>query len=488
MVSPLVMGLMIGAAFVAGLHIGFVEGKRKSVKGWKNHQEMMAGGVKGAGVKGGGVKGDGIKSDENNNRETVDKPKHENSEDEMDKDGNWETLDGAAEDEDDDKLGQEERKRIYNRRDDDAPLVCFVRAAGFERNGTWRFKAGAVPADKCTHVVYSYLETDNKTGEFLFRTRGHKDDKDILRDLVNLKRENRKLKVLFSYGGGAHVNSLLSRLSSDKEEAFLVDTIFSLVKSLGLAGVNFHLDGPGPWTCNEKDVHKILHFIKKLRLKFGSKDWLITAQLPACRDPKCDHVSKKKFAQNFDYLFLMTFDYKLDDLSKTKLTSGLYFYEGDSRTSIETESCLGRWSDAGVPRYKLVPGIATYGRSFTLNDVMYNGVSAKLNEKHPLGYATNLTHTDGYMDYVEVKWFRKHWMGGVFVWSLEADDHSGDCVGEVFPMVEAAWKVLRGYRPLIAISQARYEVIQTPAQARTLKIIHFLMPGIIGFIKGMMSG
>ncbi|XP_077512930.1 chitotriosidase-1-like [Amblyomma americanum] len=233
----------------------------------------------------------------------------------------------ADNDGEDEKLAEDERRRILSRRQEEAPLVCFVRAVGFERTGTRRFKAGAVPADKCTHVVYSYLETDNKTGEFVFHKRGHKDEKDIIRELVNLKHDNRRLKVLFSYGGGAHVKSLLKCLRNDKDEKHLVDTIFSWINSLGLDGVNFHLERPGPFISVEKDVEKILQFIK--------------------------------------------------------------------------ESCLGRWSDAGVPRYKMVPGIATYGRSFTLTDPMYNGVSAKLNPKHPLGHAGNLTRTEGYLYYVE---------------------------------------------------------------------------------------
>lgn len=374
-----------------------------------------------------------------------------------------------------------------SRRHDPAPVVCFIRGRAFARPGSLRFTAGTVPLNMCTHIVYSFLETNNKTGKYIFRKRGGDREDAILRSLVSLKKRKRNLKFLFSYGEGAHTNSLLNQLRSKQSQATFVHSTLVLLRYLGLDGVNFHLEGPAPSVCNKEKAMKILQFIRALRARLGRK-FLITFQLPACRKGNCA-PSKKEFSRHLDYLFLMTFDYKLDDLSKTKLTSGLYYYEGNRKTAIETESCLDRWVNDDVPKYKIIPGIATYGRSFTLNNPKKNGVSAKLKKRHPLGYGANFTKTDGYMDYVETcrrvkyfnwkrewvkyaatpyiyykdqwvsyddvdsvdvkaKWFRAHWYGGIFVWSLDADDYLGNCVGELFPMVQAAWKPLKGYRPL----------------------------------------
>ncbi|KAK8769378.1 hypothetical protein V5799_014157 [Amblyomma americanum] len=289
-----------------------------------------------------------------------------------------------------------------------APVVCFIRGEGFQRRGASRFSLRSLPLDKCTHFVYSYLETDNKTGQFLFH---------ILDEMGNLRLTTGKnhLRNLVSYGGGAHVQSLLNRIRDDRKAEDLINEIKFWLSELGIDGINFHLEGPGPPVCKPAEIETILNFIK--------------------------------------------------------------------------ESCLGRWINAGVPKYKIIPGIATYGRSFTLNDPAYNGVSAKLYEDHPLGYGANFTQTDGYMNYVETcrrvnyyhwkrewvkyaatpyiyyedqwvsyddkdsvdvkaTWFRKHWLGGIFVWSLDADDYSGECIGEIYPMVTAAWKPMRHYRPI----------------------------------------
>ncbi|KAK8770271.1 hypothetical protein V5799_013266 [Amblyomma americanum] len=74
------------------------------------------------------------------------------------------------------KLQEEDKRRTEKKKRERAPLVCFVRAQAFERSGVQRFTVRTLPADMCTHIIYSYLETDNNTGEFMFRKRGQRGD------------------------------------------------------------------------------------------------------------------------------------------------------------------------------------------------------------------------------------------------------------------------------------------------------------------------
>lgn len=379
------------------------------------------------------------------------------------------------------------------RKDARAPLVCFVRGEQFHRLGMQPFNLKSLPLEKCTHIIYSFLETDNKTGELIFRKRDGKDEKDILTELSKLKHDpkGKHLKILFSYGAGAHTQSLMNQIHDDHKLEKLVKHIAWWLEKLHLDGVNFHLEGPGPEVCKRNEIITILKFIKTLRREVMDRK-MITAQLPACRhDRKCFMFMSEKMSRHLNYLFLMTFDYRLDDRSLTKLTSGLYHYsDNNGPTTIESETCLGKWVDSGVRKYKIIPGLAVYGRSFTLDNSAHNGVSAKLKQNHPLGKAANYTKTDGYMNYVEtcqrannkqwkrdwapyaataylyfndqwvsyddrgsaevkVKWFRSHSFGGVFVWSLEDDDFAGICKkDERYPMVQVCWDVMKDYRPL----------------------------------------
>ncbi|XP_054932716.1 endochitinase-like [Dermacentor andersoni] len=471
--APSLVGLLVVMVVVIALHAGEVEGGGKGVECGK--------GVKGGGCKGGGSE---IKWRDPTRR----RPK-------------WETSGGAAgagvpldmgEARNDGVRSDEADERAESRRDERAPLVCFVRGEQFHRSGMKPFDVKSLPLEKCTHIVYSFLETDNTTGELMFRKRDGKDEKDILKELSNLKHHSKgkHLKVLFSYGAGAHTQSLMKQIHDEGKLQRMVDHIAWWLEKLDLDGVNFHLEGPGPPVCKRKEIITILKFIKTLRRKIENRK-LIAAQLPACRrDHKCFLFMSEHMSRHLDYLFLMTFDYRLDDLSTTKITSGLYFYtDNKGPTTIESETCLGKWIDSGVRKYKIIPGLAVHGRSFTLANPAYNGVSAKLNKNHPLGNAASFTKTDGYMNYVEtcqranqmhwkrewapyaatayiysrdqwvsyddkgsaevkVKWFRDHSLGGVFVWSLEDDDYEGICKkGERYPMLEVCWNFMKDYRP-----------------------------------------
>lgn len=472
--APSLVGLLVVTVVVIALHAGEVECGGKGVKCGK--------GVKGGGFKGGGSKRrwrDPIRR----------RPKWESSGGAAGAGVPLETGDARNDDERSDMVEQ----RSETRSDERAPLVCFVRGEQFHRPGMKPFDLKSLPLEKCTHIVYSFLETDNNTGELMFRKRGGKDENDILKELSKLKEHSKgkHLKILFSYGAGAHTQSLMKQIRDEGKLQSMVNHIAWWLEKLNLDGVNFHLEGPGPSVCKRKEIIIILKFIKTLRRKVENRK-LIAAQLPACRpDRKCFLFMSEKMSRYLDYLFLMTFDYRLDDLSATKITSGLYFYtDHNGPTTIESETCLGKWVDSGVRKHKIIPGLAVHGRSFTLDNPTYNGVSAKLKKNHPLGNAASFTKTDGYMNYVEtcqranqmhwkrqwasyaatayiyssdqwvsyddkgsaevkVKWFRDHSLGGVFVWSLEDDDYAGICKkGERYPMVEVCWNFMKDYRPL----------------------------------------
>ncbi|KAH7965339.1 hypothetical protein HPB49_006084 [Dermacentor silvarum] len=232
MSPPLVLGLLLVVAAVILLHAGAVEGR---------------GGVKG-GIKGGPGEDDGctpVTDPTGAAGAGVPVQMGDNS-------------DGNRKDEDDD------RARVRARSNQPAPVVCFIRANGFERRGVRRYSLRSLPIHKCTHFIYSYVETDNKSGEILYRKRGHLGEKTILRELGRIRHDTsaKDIRTLVSYGAGAHVQSLLNRIRDDKGADELVRRIKSMLETFGLDGINFHLEGPGPLVCKQEDIMTILKFIK----------------------------------------------------------------------------------------------------------------------------------------------------------------------------------------------------------------------------------
>ncbi|KAK8786603.1 hypothetical protein V5799_023622 [Amblyomma americanum] len=158
------------------------------------------------------------------------------------------------------------------------------------------------------------------------------------------------LRNLVSYGGGAHVQSLLNRIRDDRKAEDLINEIKFWLSELGIDGINFHLEGPGPPVCRPAEIETILNFIKTCRrvnYYHWKREWVKYAATP-------------------------------------------YIYYEDQWVSYDDKDSVD----------------------------------------------------------VKATWFRKHWLGGMFVWSLDADDYSGECIGEIYPMVTAAWKPMRHYRPI----------------------------------------
>ena len=54
--------------------------------------------------------------------------------------------------------------------------------------------------------------------------------------------------------------------------------------------------------------------------------------------------------------------------------------------TLSVEWAVNRWLSGGVPKEKLVMGLATYGRTFTLKDRRRNGVGSAATGSEPLNH------------------------------------------------------------------------------------------------------
>lgn len=142
------------------------------------------------------------------------------------------------------------------------------------------------------------------------------------------------------------------------------------------------------------------------------------------------------------------------------------------------------WLEAGLPKEKLIMGMALYGRGFTLQRAEnhglydtatggipqgpytrqagiwgYNEICEKfmtemnqwkivMDEHIKAPYAYNGRNWIGYEDvesiYYKAEYARKMDLGGAMVWSLETDDFRGKCHGEKYALLKTIVKTLDG--------------------------------------------
>lgn len=171
-------------------------------------------------------------------------------------------------------------------------------------------------------------------------------------------------------------------------------------------------------------------------------------------------------AAQVDFINLMSYDLHGAWDHQTGHNAPLY----DRNSDLNVDSCVRYWLAKGCPKEKLVVGIPTYGRSFTLQTASNNGLSALTvgpghegitAEKGTLGYneivnnnwqrqwiesqkvpyAYNGNQWVGYDDVRSVteksNYIVNKGLGGCMFWSIETDDFKRG-----YPLISAASNII----------------------------------------------
>lgn len=94
----------------------------------------------------------------------------------------------------------------------------------------------------------------------------------------------------------------------------------------------------------------------------------------------------------------MTYDFYGTWSSYTGQNSALYPSSVETayeKSSLNIDSCVKKWIQAGIPKSKLVVGTAFYGKSFALSDAAQHGLHAPITKElgvemgNPLYYEVN---------------------------------------------------------------------------------------------------
>ncbi|KAH9365375.1 hypothetical protein HPB48_011413 [Haemaphysalis longicornis] len=188
-----------------------------------------------------------------------------------------------------------------------------------------------------------------------------------------------------------------------------------------------------------------------------------------------------------DFLNLLTYDYHTAYESSAQHHAPLGAAEGlrewDEESRLNVRWTVDYYLENGAPRNKLVVGVPTYGRSYTLEDIEDNELEAPAQGP---GEPGNSTREKGYLAYYEIcqnvnerGWdlgrpepkrmgpyaFKDdQWVGfddeqmirekaryilskrlaGAMVWTVDNDDFRGQCGGEQSPLITALRKALLG--------------------------------------------
>ncbi|KAG0427689.1 hypothetical protein HPB47_025274, partial [Ixodes persulcatus] len=362
-----------------------------------------------------------------------------------------------------------------------AIIACYLEKMALERRGMNAFVIPAIPTELCTHVVYSYLKVDQRSGRLVFRTFDYSTDMSSLRKLYYLKRSNSDLKLIITYGNGKNAGELMRVIGSRRRRDEFVDSTVLLILRFGFDGLNLHWEGPGPSIC-KPNLDKLYRFLKELKLALEKHNLELSVMLPACRLTCPGDLNMWKLAQYVDFLHLIAYDYYAKKLENTASYSALF-----SQGQENTEGCMTDWVDSGVRRDQMVVGLSALGRNYNMPTNGSFTMNAPTMTDEPLGSPGFLTQARGYLCYPEIcrntlyynwkkewdgatntpyaycsdelvsyddadsvwiktRWLRNHAVAGVFLWSLGYDDYNGQCGGS-YPLLRKMNEALQGYVP-----------------------------------------
>lgn len=155
-------------------------------------------------------------------------------------------------------------------------------------------------------------------------------------------------------------------------------------------------------TVNPQDKQNFILLLEEMKNLLSPSGLLLTVAVGATQSRGDTSYDIPGVARNVDFINLMTYDLHGSWDQKTGNNAPLF-----ANDQLNVDACVKYWLSKGCPKEKLIVGIPTYGRTFTLSDPNQNGINAPASGG---GAAGPWTAQQGFLGYNEIvinNWPRK---------------------------------------------------------------------------------
>ncbi|XP_074176115.1 chitotriosidase-1 [Rhinolophus sinicus] len=356
-------------------------------------------------------------------------------------------------------------------------LVCYFTNWAQYRAGAARFLPGNVNPHLCTHLIYAFAGMNNhqlSTIEW--------NDEQLYTEFNGLKNVNPKLKTLLAIGGwNFGTQKFTDMVATANNRQTFVNSAIAFLRKHNFDGLDLDWEYPGSRGSPPSDKQRFTALVQDLASAFqqearisGKERLLLSAAVPAGRTYIDAGYEVDRIAQSLDFISLMTYDLHGSWERSTGHNSPLYKRQGESGAAAElnVDSAVQLWLQKGTPANKLILGMPTYGRSFTLASSLDTGVGAPATGPGAPGPFTKeagllafyevcswkgaAEHriTDQKVPYAykgdqwvgfddvesfksKVSYLKQKGLGGAMVWALDMDDFTGSfCNQGQYPLIK----------------------------------------------------
>ncbi|XP_077298658.1 uncharacterized protein LOC143919933 isoform X2 [Arctopsyche grandis] len=407
-----------------------------------------------------------------------------------------------------------------------ARVVCYYTNWSIYRPGTAKFSPQNINPYLCTHLIYAFggFTKENTLKPF---DKYQDIEKGGYSKFTGLKSYNKNLKTMIAIGGWNEGSSRFSGLvaSPERRREFVKNSI-KFLRQNKFDGLDLDWEYPAFRDGGKpKDRPNYAKLVQELREEFekesqatGRSRLLLTMAVPAGIEYIDKGYDIPKLNRYLDWMNILSYDYHSAFEPSVNHHSPLFALEAASEYNYDSELnidfTIKHYLEAGADPDKLVLGIPTYGRSFTLFNPDTTDIGAPADGPGEQGDATRekgylayyeiceslmpksrkkreTEDSDEYEDEEEEEWVivqpnaramgpyaykGNQWvgyddidivkkkaqyvaensLGGIMFWSIDNDDFRGKCHEKPYPLIEAAKSALYdslGLKDVIPVSK-----------------------------------
>lgn len=359
-------------------------------------------------------------------------------------------------------------------------LVCYYTNWSQYRPKEGKYVPEDIDPHLCTHVIVAFgWMKKNRLAPFDGSDESKDGKKGLYERVTSLKLANPNLKVLIAVGGWSFGTERFKTMSANRyNRQLFIFSALEFLRERNFDGLDLDWEFP-----RGDDKKNFVDLLKELREAFDAeaKDkklpkLLLTVAVSAGAETVRGGYDVAPIGAHVDFINIMSYDFHGKWESKTGHNAPLFASSGESewRKQLSMDFGVKLWERMGAPKSKLVVGLATYGRSFTLAsasqhgmnapssgggkageftresgflafyeicDMLKQGASYYWDEEQAVPYAVHGDQWVGFDDELsirnKVKWLNEQGYAGAMVWALDMDDFKGVCTPKKYPLLRA---------------------------------------------------
>ncbi|CAF0977020.1 unnamed protein product [Didymodactylos carnosus] len=357
----------------------------------------------------------------------------------------------------------------------------------YQRPGSGSMVPEDIDPCLCTHIIYAFAEMDKNqlTPTEKYDTDDKENDLPGFFERFNQWKEvNKHLRTLLAVGGWEMgMKDFSAMVKQDKNIKKFVDTTIKYLRHHKFDGLDLDFEYPGvDWRGSEPEDKKkftklcqmLYEGFKKEAEDTGHERLLLTAAVSGAKTNIDKAYEVDLITPYLDWYHLMTYDYHGNWDTNAGHHSALSGKESSDQMHIDFT--VKYYEKLGVPKEKLLVGLATYGRGDT-PAMPYTGFKGEngfisyyeactqitcekfketWDQKQLIPFAAGQYNQPKFgFDNVRSMKYKANYikqmnLGGAFFWTLDSDDFAGKfCCQGKFPLIRTVKAVLHGQLKLL---------------------------------------